>query len=1625
MTVTLRKTTRILLAIMLFALPAFGQKNIQKPNLDMYKNFDRDISNQKAAKALPFVMNFEDTDDFTGWSYLDANADDSFWGNYTDEGINSSNCAGYKYNETNNANDWLFSPAFNFESGKTYSISFYYKAGLSSFPEKIKLCYGTSNQQAMENVLADLDNINSSEYQKSTSTLTVTTTGAYYLGWHCYSNANMYYAFIDSVMVTQNNTQTPPATTNWEWKNPLPQGNRINDVYRFDNNNAIAVGASGSVLKTTDAGANWQLSAIDTRNWVNGVHFVNTTLGFACAANGNVYKTTDAGATWATVTIPTLNSVEDIWATSANNIIIVTHTGQIFTSADAGDSWTSVTHPGSLTYKNKIYFTDANNGFIVGGNSYTPVADILKTTDAGATWTLATIPAIVTSQLRSITFVNSTTGFVAGENGAILKTTDGGQNWNLYQNSGANFADYTSTAIYAKFYDIAFFNETDGIVAGESRIYYTTDAGETWTESYNQYDNNLRSILITGSTSAIAMGDGGIMLTTTNKGQTWELKNNYNNSSIRDIDFAGTTGYAVIDGGKIIKSADDGQTWQNLTFSSSLRSVLTLSANVAITGASSIYKTTDGGTNWDTKPVTTNGTIYDIHSPDQSVIYGVGYKTVIKSTDIGETWSTLSSPYDNNLNGVFFIDNNTGIAVGGSYGTSKIYRTTNGAASWDEITSPITNKTLNSVAFVTATTGFICGDDTTLLKTTDGGLSWAKVIINEQLPSSISSLYSISFGDENHGIITGAAGLAFTTTDGGNTWQIDNSVPTNEFIYAATFSNSKQIIGGQHATLITANVTLNVAQQQLATVTTTQVTDITQTSAQSGGNVTADGGAEVFDRGMVWGTTQNPTIDNNFGISTCGSGTGLFTCPLTSLTANTTYYVRAYATNSVGTAYGNQVSFTTPETPADITPALGWVMPQKTVTGTMYNLHMPSTSHVYAVGQVYSTSYYPRVYKSADAGQTWSTLDYPNGDANWNFLGVFFIDNNTGFVGGGYNYSGAIYKTTNGGTSWTQVKDVGYRVNDITFINNTTGYACASNGKILKTTDSGETWEFLTSGSTANLSSISFANANTGWVAGEDGVILKTTDGGQNWITQTLPLASILANNICAVSTDVAYANTVSLNERVYKTTDGGATWVALSGLPTSGLRDVYFVDLNKGWVATASNGMYYTNNGGSSWVNQPANSESGSQAIFMFNDTIGCAVGTNVLRTTNGGYTPVQVVANFSVNVTSGNAPLTVQFTDESTGNPTEWSWDFDNNGTADANTQNPECTFTDAGKYSIKLTVTNADGSNSILKEDLITVNEPVVVVVPTVTSNIIYDITQTTAKGGGNVTADGGDNVTGRGVVWAKTQNPTINNNFGITTNGSGTGPFSSNLTGLSANTTYYARAYATNSAGTAYGEQVEFTTLPINDEYLSDADDLYTGANEIFVGTQVTNRVHQELDLTDWFKIELSADKNYELIVTKNAEDALQEFSFDIDMYQTPTADAIYSNYMDFESTVNTKFVYNCSQTGTYYIKISAFLNSGRYNILVNQTTTNVPETNAALFSMFPNPANNFVTLTNLQNNNQNYQVDIINITGSVVYSQQFGALNSQNIINVSHLQKGIYFVNIKTQSFTITNKLIIE
>jgi hypothetical protein len=147
------------------------------------------------------------------------------------------------------------------------------------------------------------------------------------------------------------------------------------------------------------------------------------------------------------------------------------------------------------------------------------------------------------------------------------------------------------------------------------------------------------------------------------------------------------------------------------------------------------------------------------------------------------------------------------------------------------------------------------------------------------------------------------------TTTWGRTWSVTDFTNANFELQLMASTSTSGV--NQYLALDYCPVPVYYAAPpaSLPTVTTAVVSGVTSTSATSGGNVTADGGATITARGVCWSTSANPTTTNS--CTSDGSGSGSFTSSITGLTQATTYHVRAYATNSVGTAYGEERTFTT------------------------------------------------------------------------------------------------------------------------------------------------------------------------------------------------------------------------------------------------------------------------------------------------------------------------------------------------------------------------------------------------------------------------------------------------------------------------------------------------------------------------------------------------------------------------------------------------------------------------------------------------------------------------------------------------------------------------------------------
>ena len=231
---------------------------------------------------------------------------------------------------------------------------------------------------------------------------------------------------------------------------------------------------------------------------------------------------------------------------------------------------------------------------------------------------------------------------------------------------------------------------------------------------------------------------------------------------------------------------------------------------------------------------------------------------------------------------------------------------------------------------------------------------------------------------------------------------------------------------------------------------------------------------------------------------------------------------------------------------------------------------------------------------------------------------------------------------------------------------------------------------------------------------------------------------------------------------------------------------------------------------------------------------------------------------------------------------------------------------------QYYVRAYATNSEGTAYGDEVSFIT-NSP-----PTVTTNTVTNITPNSATCGGNVTAEGSGAVTARGVCWSTSPNPTTSNSH--TNNGTGMGSFTSTLTGLNQGTLYYVRAYATNSEGTAYGEEVSFSTICThsvttnNVSYITQTSATCGGYVTVYYsGTTVTERgvcwstSNQSPTLTDNHTSSGSGSGNF----TSNLTGLTQNTTYYVRAYATSSEGTVYGQTKQFTTT---KFEYRISEGG---------------------------------------------------------------------------------------------------------------
>jgi photosystem II stability/assembly factor-like uncharacterized protein len=297
-----------------------------------------------------------------------------------------------------------------------------------------------------------------------------------------------------------------------------------------------------------------QWSPVDsgTTSNLNGAILLDSGTGFVVGDTGTILKSTDAGATWSPLTSGTSTTLHGIYFLDPNEGVAVGDGGTILRTTDGGAAWQSITS-GVEDSLRSVSFNGVNG--ICGGDSQ----DILYSTDSGASWQIGQ-SGLFGGGFPGAQMLSATTGFVAGQNlifqAFVGKTTDAGVSWtfqNFYFDGNEGGAN-----------DVFFLDQNTGVVSGSvfdgrGAIARTTDAGMNWSTLF--FDQAIEGVAFPTAGSGFAVGSVGRIVHTTDTGATWTDQTSGTSANLHDVSFASDalTGIAVGDGGVILRTTTGGE----------------------------------------------------------------------------------------------------------------------------------------------------------------------------------------------------------------------------------------------------------------------------------------------------------------------------------------------------------------------------------------------------------------------------------------------------------------------------------------------------------------------------------------------------------------------------------------------------------------------------------------------------------------------------------------------------------------------------------------------------------------------------------------------------------------------------------------------------------------------------------------------------------------------------------------------------------------------------------------------------------------------------------------------------------------------------------------------------------
>ncbi len=549
--------------------------------------------------------------------------------------------------------------------------------------------------------------------------------------------------------------KTTDAGATWQFNHQagLPfatsgQASNAYDIHFFDLNNGLICGSSTGILKTTDAGATWTPTTVGlfgTSFTFYQFHFISSTVGYAAGSSGRLVKTTNGGASWDSVATGITTTLNDVWASEdGQTIMLATSSGNVRRSTDGGATWTSVNTGASYT----VYKIAVNgNNVMVGGAALSTVPQVRYSTDLGATWTLTSTGITSNTTVWDVDYTNGA-WYATGNSFDIFKSTDNGASWTA-------ISVLNPTQPWTSTYYAAVFSPTgDSLVAvgGFGLIQSKMGAAATPTAHttlakpgawWDTWSSGPSGTVIAVGAPTVANSAFDQIARSTNGGTTWAIIpfSTVSTAIFYSVDMVDNNlGFTSGTNSAIYKTTNGGANWDSLASTglptgATFRKIDFINANTGWVFASApsslanfIYKTTDGGATWAAQSngytATANGQMYGAHMLDANYGFAVSYQPrPFKTTDGGTTWTeqTLVDAFGGFLYDIKMVDTANGYAVGSS---GRLYKTTNGGLLWDTVSVPTRSYSFNSMELINPQTIALFGSTGTNFITTDGGLTW-------------------------------------------------------------------------------------------------------------------------------------------------------------------------------------------------------------------------------------------------------------------------------------------------------------------------------------------------------------------------------------------------------------------------------------------------------------------------------------------------------------------------------------------------------------------------------------------------------------------------------------------------------------------------------------------------------------------------------------------------------------------------------------------------------------------------------------------------------------------------------------------------------------------------------------